>query len=285
MAEVEGKNLEVRVAFRIGYLGGGFYGSQFQPSDRTVEGEIRQACIRAGLFTDPHAAHLAISGRTDRGVHARCQIIAFSTTYPDRARRALPGQLPPDIWVNDFCEVPASYSPRRDVITRTYRFYFGEFPPDPRLMHEAASLCIGKHDFSCFARIEPGKDPWRSITALTVQEDDGCCWIEVTAQSFLWHMVRSIATALFQVSAGEITLKELEVMLSGRCSNKIKPASPEGLILWEITDHLTWISVPPLKRTIRLHTEAAVQHQLMARVHRLLSPSTTLGAPRSGAGE
>nr|WP_319539315.1 tRNA pseudouridine(38-40) synthase TruA [uncultured Methanospirillum sp.] len=273
MAETEGQNNQVRVAFRIGYLGSSFYGSQFQPHHRTVEGEIRQACVRAGLFSDTRKGRLAFSGRTDRGVHAKCQVIAFSTPYPDRARRALPGQLPPDIWVDAFCEVPESYSPRRDVISRTYRFYFHEMPSDLTQMKKASELYLGKHDYSCFARVEPGKDPIRSITEITVHTEGDCCWIEVTAPSYLWHMVRSMAEALTRVSEGLLSLKELEMMLTGRCSNKMKPAPPDGLILWEITDVLPWRPVAPLKRTFRLHADAAAEHQLMARVHRLLSPS------------
>jgi tRNA pseudouridine38-40 synthase len=272
MAETEGQNNQVRVAFRIGYLGTSFFGSQFQPHNRTVEGEIRQACIRAGLFIDTREGRLAFSGRTDRGVHARCQVIAFSTPHPDRARRALPGQLPPDIWVDAFCEVPDSYSPRRDVISRTYRFYFHEMPKNPALMIEASKLFLGKHDYSCFARVEPGKDPMRSITTINVHVEEDCCWIEVTAPSYLWHMVRCMAEALTRVSSGLLTPQELEVMLTGRCSNKMKPAPPDGLILWEITDLLPWRKVAPLKRTFKLHADGAADHQIMARVHRVLSP-------------
>ncbi len=272
MAEVETSNIPVRVAFRIGYLGSGFFGSQFQPNQRTVEGEIRQACIRAGLFSVPHDAHLAISGRTDRGVHARCQIIAFTTPYPDRARRALPGQLPPDIWVDAFCEVPRFYSPRRDVMVRTYRYIFPEYPTDIKKMREAADFFIGKHDFSCFSRLETGKDPVRSITSLTIHEEADHCWFEISAPSFLWHMVRSIATALHRVASDQLQKDELVRMLSGECSHKVKPAPPDGLILWEITDTLPWRASPPLKRTVRLHMEAEKEHRLMAEVHRLLTP-------------
>ena len=94
MAENPGESQEVRLAFRIGYLGTGFYGSQFQPDQRTVEGEITAACLRAGLIDDRTEARLSLAGRTDRGVHARCQILSFTTGRPDRAVRALNGQLP-----------------------------------------------------------------------------------------------------------------------------------------------------------------------------------------------
>lgn len=272
MAETQAKDNTVRVAFRIGYLGGDFFGSQFQPDQRTVEGEIRSACLRAGLFPDPESGRLAISGRTDRGVHARCQIIAFSTPVPDRARRALGGQFPPDIWVTAFCEVPDSYAPRRDVISRTYRYIFTDPVGDITSMREAAALFIGISDYSCMARIEQGKTPIRTVTALTVHEDHDCCWLEIIAPSYLWHMVRCIATVLIRASNKEITPDEVRALLTGRCHNKVRPACPDGLILWDIADTLDWIPVPAMNRTLRLHSSAAALHRTMERVHSLLHP-------------
>ncbi len=272
MAETQTQDHPVRVAFRFGYLGEGFAGSQFQPDQRTVEGEIRGACLRAGLFSEEYRARLAVSGRTDRGVHARCQIMAFSTSLPDRAARALPGQLPPDIWITHWCVVPDTYSPRRDVISRTYRYIFSGPVGDPGLMREAAGLFIGRHDYSCLARIEPGKTPLRTVTSLSIHGDGACCWLEITAPSYLWHMVRCIATVLQLASCDEIRLDEIRALLAGRCKNKVRPASPEGLILWSVEDNLDWIPVPILKRTTRLHSSAASHHRIMERVHSLLLP-------------
>ena len=272
MAQTERQDREVRLAFRIGYLGGGFYGSQYQPDKRTVEGEIQNACLRAGLFTYPGSARLTLSGRTDRGVHARCQIVAFTTSYPDRARRAFPGQLPPDIWASEVCVVPDTYSPRYDVISRTYRYIFSDHPPDIAAMQEVVPLFIGTHDFSCFARVEAGKNPMRIVTSLSISDGNECCMCEVTAQSFLWHMVRCIATALWEASEGQMHPADIKGLLSGRCTNKVRPASPEGLILWSITDTLAWEPLPPMKRTILLHETSAAHHRLMSRVHTLLKP-------------
>jgi Pseudouridylate synthase len=87
MAEDPGQTSQVRLAFQIGYIGTGSFGSQYQPDRRTIEGEIEAACIRAGIITNRQESRLALSGRTDRGVHARCQILALSTSNPDRAIR------------------------------------------------------------------------------------------------------------------------------------------------------------------------------------------------------
>ena len=88
----------MRLAFRVAYFGTDFYGSQVQPGLRTVEGDMAQACIRLGLFDDWRDAKLAFSGRTDRGVHARGQVCAFTTTQPDRAVAKLNAVLPNDCW-------------------------------------------------------------------------------------------------------------------------------------------------------------------------------------------
>lgn len=273
MAEDQGQTTPVRLAFQIGYIGTSFFGSQYQPDKRTVEGEIESACIRAGVITNRHESHLALSGRTDRGVHARCQVLAFSTRRPERAIRALNGQLPPDIWVTSWGYVPKRYHPRYDVINRTYRFYFSYMPSNIPAMKKAALLLLGKHDFSCFSRIEPGKNPEKTIDRIEVVCDDSGCWLEVTAQSFLWHMVRSIAGALLSISEGDLTMCDIELYLARNCKNKIKPAPPEGLILWNVTTDLKWqeMNLPGLK-TRRLARQAE-EALLLGKVYSLLVPA------------
>jgi tRNA pseudouridine38-40 synthase len=158
------------------------------------------------------------------------------------------------------------------VISRTYRYIYSDPVGDIQIMREVAPLFLGKNDYSCMARIEPGKSPLRTVTALTIHEDSGCCWLEITAPSFLWHMVRCIATVLNRASRNEITPDEVGILLTGRCKNKVRPASPEGLILWEIEDRTDWIPVPVLNRTIRLHQRGASLHRTMEMVHTLLLP-------------
>ena len=81
---------------------------------------------RLKLFSDWRAAGFLSAGRTDRGVHARGQVIAFSTEFPDRAIKALNIQLPPDIWCTAYSEVLPAFHPRYDARSRTYRYYFSE---------------------------------------------------------------------------------------------------------------------------------------------------------------
>jgi tRNA pseudouridine38-40 synthase len=272
MAEDQGQTSQVRLAFQIGYIGTAYFGSQYQPDRRTIEGEIEAACIRAGIITNRQESRLAMSGRTDRGVHARCQILALSTSNPDRAIRAINGQLPPDIWVTSWSYAPETFYPRYDVINRTYRFYFSQVPSDIDAMKDSALLFLGKHDFTCFARIEPGKTPEKTIDAVEILYNESGLWLEITAQSFLWHMVRCIAASLMQVSEGTLSRSGLEKYLSGACKNKIKPAPPDGLILWDVKTDLDWqeMNVPGLK-TRRLQNQAE-ELLLLGKVYSLLVP-------------
>ncbi len=118
----------VRLAFRVSYLGSRFYGSQMQAASRTVEGEFVAACQRMSLFDDWRKAGFLSAGRTDRGVHARGQVIAFSTYAPERARTVINTQLPPDLWCTAYAEVAPEFHPRYDARSRTYRYYFPKRP-------------------------------------------------------------------------------------------------------------------------------------------------------------
>jgi len=270
MAEDPGQTSQVRLAFRIGFIGTAFFGSQYQPDQRTVEGEIIAACLRAGIFTNRQESRLALSGRTDRGVHAKSQILALSTHNPDLAVRALNGQLPPDIWVTAWAYAPLSFYPRYDVKSRTYRYYFSRTPSDVASMTEAAGLFLGTHDFRCFARIEPGKNPVKTIDRLEIISDPDGCRLEVTAQSFLWHMVRCIAGSLFQISEGEMTVRELEQYLSGICNNKVKPAPPDGLILWDVHADLDWHEMAAMGLKVKRIIRQSEEMHLLGTVYSLL---------------
>jgi tRNA pseudouridine38-40 synthase len=92
----------MRLAFRVSYLGNRFFGSQMQIGCRTVEGEFVAACQHLGVFSDWREAGFLFSGRTDRGVHALGQVVAFTTDVPDRAIMILNLTLPPDCWCTGY---------------------------------------------------------------------------------------------------------------------------------------------------------------------------------------
>lgn len=260
----------VRLAFRVSYLGSRFFGSQQQAESRTVEGEFIAACRRLDLFFDWREARFQSAGRTDRGVHARGQVMAFSTTVPERACQAINTQLPPDCWCTGFSEVPDTFHPRYDARSRTYRYYFPEAPKDPAAMDRAAASFAGVHNFSNFARVGD-KNPERKILSARVLEEDGYFFFEVTAESFLWHQVRCMVTSLLAIGNGEAGEDSIVGLLEGPADRPLPPAPAEGLVLWETDCSLVWNPIRSRERSAQFIGHLRNHHALMENVCRILT--------------
>jgi tRNA pseudouridine38-40 synthase len=259
----------VRLAFRVSYLGSRFFGSQMQVSHRTVEGEFIAACQRLDLFSDWREAGFLFAGRTDRGVHATGQVAAFSTTAPDRAVRTINTQLPPDCWCSGYAVVPPAFHPRYDAKKRTYRYYFMERPTRLESMNRAAARFVGTHNFSNFARIED-RNPFRTVLSAAVAEEDGFVYLEVTAESFLWHQVRNMATALLRVGNGDAGENSIMDLLSSEAEKPLQPAPAEGLILWDTDCGIDWVLLHMGERSTLFLDQLFRHHALMENVCRIM---------------
>ena len=262
----------MRLAFRVSYLGSRFFGSQMQAAYRTVEGEFIAACQRLGLFSDWREAGFLFAGRTDRGVHACGQVVAFTTDVPDRAIQTLNLQLPPDCWCTGYAEVAPEFHPRYDTKSRTYRYYFSKTPADVAAMERAAHYFIGHHNFTNFARVRD-KNPWRNILEIGIGENEGYNYLEVKAESFLWHQVRCMAMALLQVGEGEADETFIVSLLEGEVKRPLQPAPAEGLVLRDTDCGIVWIPIPMDKRSSTHMDHSVRHHALMAKVCRALRSS------------
>jgi tRNA pseudouridine38-40 synthase len=260
----------VRLAFRVSYLGSRFFGSQQQLSHRTVEGEFIAACQRLSLFDGWREAGFQFAGRTDRGVHAIGQVAAFSTSEPDRAIRTINTQLPPDCWCTGYAEVPPAFHPRFDAKQRTYRYYFSKIPPGIESMTRAAGRFVGSHNFTNFARVGD-KNPCRTVLAASVGKEHGFMYLEVTAESYLWHQVRCMATALLRVGNGEAE-ESVDRLLSAIAERPLQPAPAEGLILWDTDCGIRWIPLPAGERSAVFLEELLRHHALMETVCLTMKP-------------
>lgn len=267
---------QVKLAFRVAYRGDNFNGSQMQPGLRTVEGEFIAACIRLGLFQDWREARFAASGRTDRGVHATGQVFSFMTEVPDRAVSALNYQLPPDCWCTGYAVVEPCFHPRYDAKFRTYRYFFREQHLDAPRMVSAALLFQGNHDFSGFARVD-NKNPERKVLAASIGRDNGVLFLEITAESFLWHMVRCIASALRDIGAGISDMPTIAKRLEGDYQDGIPPAPPEGLVLWNVSYDTPFMMLPNEERRLDTIREWEGYHRVMATICRIFSGPETRG--------
>jgi tRNA pseudouridine38-40 synthase len=262
----------IRLAFRISYLGSRFFGSQMQAAHRTVEGEFIAACQRLNLFSDWRKAGFLCAGRTDRGVHACGQVVAFTTDAPDRAIQTLNLQLPHDCWCTGYAEVAPEFHPRFDTKSRTYRYYFSKTPSNIEAMERAAQNFIGCHNFTNFARVR-NKNPYRNILKIGIGENGGYHYLEVKAESFLWHQVRCMATALLKVGEDEADETCITSLLEGVVTRSPHPAPAEGLVLHDTDCGIVWIPIPVDKRSSTHMDHIERHHALMAKVCRVLTSS------------
>lgn len=248
----------MRLAFEVSYIGTFFCGSQQQIGKRTVMGEILRCLSELNLFSDDSTRRVAISGRTDKGVSAKRQVIAFDTEYPKRAVSAVNKKLPPDIRFTGWSEVSDDFNPRFSAKSRTYRYYFpdgisGIFY-DADLMNDAASLFVGRHNFSSFSKPE-GKNPNREILSSKIFREDEFLIFEICGQSFLWNMVRCISFCLEKAGRGEISADEIERALMNPSNRRFPAAPPEGLILWDVNCEIDFKPVNIHEKSIAFSNE------------------------------
>ena len=229
----------------VEYDGTDFAGFQLQVGSRTVQGELEAALARlSGGIRQPVMG----AGRTDAGVHALGQVIAF--TYPGRLSvealtEALNGTLPPDVAISGLRRAPAGFNPRYAARYREYRYTIWNGPRSPlrertslwvRLeldvtaMAEAATAFEGRHDFSPFGGADP--QPVRTVNRLRVRRKGSTVTIDVRADAFLRGMVRRIVAALLAVGRRELEASAVPGLLqAGRPALDGAAAPARGLCL------------------------------------------------------
>ena len=237
---------ETRLHFRIGYLGDAFHGSQIQPDVRTVQGELIHAFEKLGWITkDADEHNLVLSSRTDAGVHVRlnggtvrvAQSLWNSIT-PRKFVRAVDDLLPDEISFLDVREVPMDWNPRI-AVHRIYRYRLEgiEFWNDPgNIFAEWLKLFEGTYNASNFARLEPGKNPIRTILSCTPWIVDGrTVGFEIIGEAFLWNQVRRTAMALHLLALGEISKEDVQQAIDEpEIEVDFGVAPPDWLILWGV---------------------------------------------------
>ncbi|WP_424359416.1 tRNA pseudouridine(38-40) synthase TruA [Methanocella sp. MCL-LM] len=223
----------MKTALKIAYIGTNFYGSQAQPNLPTVESELRKALEEVGAIKPK--TKIAMAGRTDAGVHALGQVVAFEAADPKlTAPRIINSKLPKDLWAYARADAGDDFDPRRHATSREYRYVM--YAPDviERRMKEFSAKFLGTHDFTNFSSIEPGKYPVRTVTKLDITRRGDFYVIDIEADSFLWNMVRKIVTALRLVGENKRPNDWIEKMFDPTYTEGIPPASPAGLYLSKV---------------------------------------------------
>jgi tRNA pseudouridine38-40 synthase len=226
----------MRVALKIAYIGSNYHGSQVQPQVPTIEGELFKALKELEIIKDPRSANFISSGRTDAGVHAMGQVVAFNTDVPNLAiPRVINSKLPGTIWAWAHSLVPDNFDPRRHAVSRSYRYIMCGEQYDISKIRSASKLLIGTHDFSNFCTTEAGRATVRTVERIDVRVSGNLTRIDVEANSFLWNMVRKIVTALMMVGSGVRDEEWLEQMLDPDSYEEgLESAHAYGLVFMDI---------------------------------------------------
>jgi tRNA pseudouridine38-40 synthase len=240
-----------RFAVGIEYDGGAFSGWQQQVGLRTVQAELESSLTQ--LLA--HPAAVTAAGRTDAGVHARCQVVHFDTDAQRSERGLVLGantSLPSAIAVRWARAVPDHFHARYSALARTYRYCilnrlarpglsagrvaFVYRPLQVEPMAEAGQLLLGTHDFSAFRAAEcQAKSPVRNLSQLRVQRCGDFVLLEISANAFLHHMVRNIAGLLIHIGSGAAAPSLALEVLASR-NRRLAPATAPaaGLYLWRV---------------------------------------------------
>jgi tRNA pseudouridine38-40 synthase len=229
----------------VEYDGTDFVGFQVNPGKRTVQGVLEDALVRLG---DGERRRVDGAGRTDAGVHAMGQVIAFS--YGGRLtatalESALAAILPRDVAVRDLREVPEAFNPRFAARYRDYRYTvwngphsplrertaFGVRDPlDTAAMARAGSAFIGRHDFRSFGATD--RSTVRTVSAVRVRRSGRYVTIDVRADSFLRGQVRRMVGLLLEVGLGNANMEQVRSALAEPGSARTGASAPaKGLCL------------------------------------------------------
>jgi tRNA pseudouridine38-40 synthase len=232
----------------IGYDGTAFSGMQRQANADTVQGAVENALRQIGW----QGSSLLAAGRTDAGVHAAGQVVAFDLDWQHPLidlQNALNANLPPEISVRDVRQAPPEFHPRFDALSRTYeyriiteptrnplreRYAWRVWPqPEHALLQTCAGLLIGEHDFAAFGTspIEGGatiRNVYRSEWQFSGSE----IRYLVCANAFLYHMVRRMVFLQVEIALGKAEIETLTAALADSAAGIIQGLAPaHGLVL------------------------------------------------------
>jgi tRNA pseudouridine38-40 synthase len=222
----------MRYALGIEYDGTGYSGWQKLGHAASV-----QEALEAALSTvAAHPVEVICAGRTDAGVHGRCQVVHFDSDAERKEYGWMMGanaNLPPDVSVLWARRVPDDFNARFSARARRYRYRllnrkprpalearyvaWEKFPLDAQKMHAAAQALIGEQDFSAFRAAQcQATHARREVQCVSVVRHGEEIVFEIQANAFLHHMVRNIVGSLCEIGRGAQPVEWIAQLLEGR---------------------------------------------------------------------
>lgn len=240
-----------RYKISIAYDGTAFSGMQRQQDDRTVQSEVESCLAKIGWC----GVSILFAGRTDSGVHASGQVIAFDLDWQHSSNdllNAINANLPLDIAAWKAEQTKADFHPRYDALARSYsyrvfcqplrdplreRYVWRVWPQlDLEKLQQAAYLLKGEHDFSCFGTPpRQGGPTIRRIDRAGWQQLEDCFTFVITANAFLYHMVRRLVNLQVEIGQGKHAPSLISEYLEDKPGEMVSGlAPPHGLCLSDV---------------------------------------------------
>ena len=224
--------IDLRIALGIEYDGTDFFGWQRLSHGPTVQGALEEALS----FVADHPVAVTCAGRTDAGVHARCQVVHFDSDAIRNERSWMLGtnsRLPSAVGVRWAVRVADDFHARYGALGRHYRYTILNRAARPALdaryvawerqsldaeaMHRASQALLGEQDFSAFRTIAcQARTPFRNVHSIQVRRIGEQIVIDIEANAFLHHMVRNIVGSLLPIGRGEQAEDWMARLLAGR---------------------------------------------------------------------
>lgn len=240
-----------RILLKIAFDGTAYHGWQIQPNAITVQGVLQEALEKLlGVKT-------GVTGcsRTDAGVHARefyCHLDCKENIPNAAFLKGLNSLLPKDIAVTDCKQVPKDFHARYDAKGKTYIYRIhNSQEKDPFLsryswnipqmlqidkMNEFCKKMVGTHDFYAFSSSgRTVEDTIRTVTECFAERQGDIITLKVSANGFLYNMVRIITGTAVDVSLGRVELENIEEIFETKSRDRAGiTAPPTGLMLLEV---------------------------------------------------
>jgi len=232
----------------LAYDGTEYAGFQRQANAKTVQGVVEKALRRIGWNENS----LLAAGRTDRGVHARGQVISFQLEWAHQDTdllSAINANLPADISAQEVSKVEMDFHPRKNAVTRHYRYHLICYPQrqplDERyawrvwppvemgVLQDAASAVVGTHDFKAYGNPpNPGQHTVRRVELANWNGNEVRLAFDIISEAFLYHMVRRLVFVMVAIARGKITNETfLDSIYGGQNLEYAGIAPPNGLVL------------------------------------------------------